>query len=171
MTKKILIIIAILIIILIGLGIYSKNTSPKEGSTETPVKADSSVIYTNPEFGFDFYLPKDWKGYSIIKNNWTGYPLNKPGDQNGPKIVIRNPAWTPGAPYEDLPILVFTIDQWNSYIAEDFSVSAAPIPASELARNNKYVFALPPRWNFDYSLGYEQAEQIITSKPIHPFNL
>lgn len=171
MTKKILIILAILIIILIGLNIYSKQMPAKNTETETPIQNDTAVVYKNTEYGFNFSLPKDWKGYSIVKNTWTGSPLDNPSAQSGPKLLIRNPAWTVGAPYEDLPILVFTIDQWNGYVAEDFSVSAAPILASELGRNNKYVFALPPRWDFDYSTGYEQAQQIIASKPLKPFNL
>jgi hypothetical protein len=80
--------------------------------------------------------------------------------------LIRNPKWTATAPYEDLPVLVFTLAQWDSYVAEKFSVSAAPIQATELARNNAYVFALPPRWDFDYSTGVKEAEDIIASKPL-----
>ena len=67
--------------------------------------------------------------------------------------------------------MVFTLAQWNSYIAEDFAVSAAPILATELGRNNKYVFALSPRWDFDYSFGFQEAESILQGKPLHPFSL
>lgn len=86
--------------------------------------------------------------------------------ETGPKFLIRNPKWTSSVPYQDIPILVFTVPQWDSYRAEDFSVGAAPIQASELARNNVYVFALPPRWNFDYSKGYEEAQTIVESNPL-----
>lgn len=131
-----------------------------------------AIVYTNPDYGFTFSLTDDWKGYSIIKTNWQGNPIAEGVTATeGPKIIIRNPKWTETSPYEDIPILVFTITQWNSYLKEDFSVSAAPILAGELARNNTYVFALPPRWNFDYSLGYKEAEDLITGGALHAFDI
>jgi len=33
------------------------------------------------------------------------------------------------------------------------------------------VFALPPRWNFDYSEGYEEAESIVKTNPLKTFNI
>lgn len=171
MNKKIIITLTVLVILLVGLSVYSHYTAPKEPVAQPPAQTDTSIVYKNSEYGFNFSLPNDWQGYTVVKNTWTGYPLNKDVAQNGPKLLIRNPKWTAAAPYEDLPILIFTVAQWNSYVAEDFTVSAAPIPASELGRNNKYVFALPPRWDFDYSLGVEQAQDIIKNKPLRPFNL
>jgi hypothetical protein len=170
-NKKIILVFTALVIIL-GLLTYvfyfkSKNSTPVD-SQNTSI--DSSVTYTNTDYGFDFSLPTSWQGYSIIKETWQGTALANTSSQSGPKLIIRNPKWTVSAPYEDLPILIFTIPQWNAYIAEDFSVSAAPIAASELARNNKYVFALPPRWDFDYSLGYKEAEDIIAGNPFHTFD-
>jgi hypothetical protein len=135
-------------------------------SSKTP-----PTVYTNTDYGFTFSLTDDWKGYSIIKSNWQGSPIAEGTATTGQKITIRNPKWTETEPYEDIPILVFTIPQWNSYIKEDFSVSAAPILASELARNNTYVFALPPRWNFDYSLGFKEAEDMIVGGALHAFDI
>jgi len=132
---------------------------------------NTSVTYQNTDYGFTFALPLDWQGYSIIQSVWQGNALTSEAAPTGPKLIIRNPNWTEATHYEDIPILVFTISEWNSYLAENFSVSAAPIPATELARNNKYVFALPPRWDFDYSLGFKEAENIIANKPLHAFNL
>ena len=142
------------------------------GKKVVPTGPDNTAItYTNTDYGFTFSLPNDWNGYSIVKNVWNGNVLKDIASPIGPKILVRNPKWTQSAPYEDMPILVFTISQWNSYIAGDFAVSAAPIQATELARNNKYVFALPPRWDFDYSLGFKEAEDIIGGRPLHAFNL
>ena len=118
-----------------------------------------------------FSLPENWRGYSIVETIWEGTPLTSNIVQNGPKLLIRNPEWTVSEPYEDLPILIFTTEQWDDYRAEKFAVSAAPIQASELGRNNTFVFALPPRWNFDYSLGYEEAEDIIASNPLQTFEV
>lgn len=134
--------------------------------------SDPSVVYINTEYGFTFSLPLDWKGYSIVKNTWKGYPLNSATtEEAGPTLLLRNPNWTPAKHYEDIPIMIFTIPEWNSYVAEDFSVSAAPIPASEIARNDEYVFALPPRWDYDFSEGYQEAQNILNTKPLYPFNL
>ena len=65
-------------------------------------------------------------------------------------------------------MLVFTIAEWNAYENGDFSIGAAPISATEIARNKTYVFALPPRWDFDYSLGFKEAEHIVASKTLVP---
>ena len=139
-------------------------------TSNTPT--DSAVLYTNSQYGFTFDLPQDWAGYKIVANAWNGNPLvSSAGKQTGPSLLVRNPNWTSTKKYEDIPVLVFTVAQWNSYLAGDYAVSAAPIAATELGRNNKYVFALPPRWDFDYSEGYQEAESIVQSNPLHPFTI
>lgn len=171
--KKNKIIIASFILIIIGLLTYqfyfkNKNTPPVVNSE---VSLISPIVYKNIDYGFNFSLPASWQGYSIIKNTWEGNALTKSPSLSGPKIIIRNPKWTTAVPYEDLPILIFTIPQWNAYIAESFSISAAPLNAKELSRNNTYVFALPPRWDFDYSLDFEQAQDVIAGNPLKAFNV
>lgn len=173
MNKKTLIAFLIIILIAIGFGIYmlySGRDTNNEEVKNTVNPNNSTIVYRNTDYGFTFSLPSTWKGYSIVNGTWNGTALTNITAPSGPKIIIRNPKWTAAAHYEDIPVLVFTISQWNSYLAENFSISAAPILASELARNDMYVFALPPRWNFDYSLGYEEAENIVASNPIKTFN-
>ena len=53
---------------------------------------------------------------------------------------------------------------------EKISVSAAPIPPSELGRNNKYVFALPARYNYSFPIGYEEVDKILKENPLKAFN-
>lgn len=172
-NNKIILTVFVLVIVL-GFVTYlfyfkNKNASPinnPNGSSSFP------ITYNNADYGFTFSLPNDWKGYSIIQNTWQGNPLTTTtAKETGPKLLIRNPNWTSAVPYEDIPIMVFTLAQWNAYIAEDFAVSAAPIPASELGRNNLYVFALPPRWDYDFSQGYEEAENILKSNPLKSFTI
>ncbi|MDE2030906.1 MAG: hypothetical protein KGI58_01440 [Patescibacteria group bacterium] len=167
------IILVLISTIIIGSGayiIYHKNKSVSNVAVTPTI--NTSVVYKNNEYGFTFSLPDSWRGYTIVQNTWQGYPVNDPkSNETGPKILIRNPNWTSAVHYEDIPILIFTTAQWDSYVAEDFAVSAAPIPASKLASNNKYVFALPPRWDYDFSKGYEEAENIIKSKPIIGFDI
>ena len=173
MNKKTISLVLIIIIVLgfVAYLMYSKNQNVPSTNNPLPT-ASTSVLYTNNDLGFNFSLPDNWKGYSIVNNTWEGNPLKATSTkQTGPKLLIRNPKWTSTLPYEDIPVLVFTVAQWDSYKAENFSVSAAPIDASELERNNIYVFALPPRWDFDYSEGYVEAQNIIKSNPLKTFNL
>lgn len=164
--------IVLIVVIVLGLVTYLLYFKNKNASSvnEPVTPVTDSVVYDNTEYGFTFSLPGSWRGYSVIKNTWDSNPLVATSTkQAGPKLLIRNPAWTSNDPYQDIPILVFTLAQWNSYIAEDFTVSAAPIQASELARNNLYVFALPPRWDFEYNKGYEEAQNIVKSNPIKAY--
>jgi hypothetical protein len=162
---KIIFWVLVAVIVVFGAAIYLFHFK------NSPTADDSPVIYKNAEYGFTFSLPADWKGYSIVKSSWKGYPLASTTPQAGVTLLIRNPNWTSSVHYEDIPIMIFTISEWNSYAAGDFSTSAAPFPASELGRNNRYVFALPPRWDYDFSQGYQEAENILNAKSLHPFNL
>jgi len=172
-NNKIVLVVLVLVIVL-GFVTYlfyfkNQNASPIN-NPDTP--SASPVTYSNADYGFTFSLPDDWKGYSIVQNTWQGNPLTAAtAKETGPKLLIRNPNWTSALHYEDIPIMIFTLAQWNSYTAGNFAVSAAPIAATELGRNNSFVFALPPRWDFDYSEGYAEAENILSMKPLHPFNL
>jgi hypothetical protein len=81
--------------------------------------------------------------------------------------LIRNPKWTAAKKYQDIPIMVFTIGQWDSMMRQEYSVGAAPIPPSELARNAQFVFALPARYNYAFPEGYKEVDEILQGKPLH----
>lgn len=136
---------------------------------------DPECLYTNTVYGFYFDLPESWKGYSIINDVWEGRAYSPEQDEQvsveqGPKISIRHPLWTEEDPRQDIPIMIFTIAQWNDLQEEKFFVSVAPIGPSELGRNSTYVFALPPRYNFAFPTGFEEVEDIIDSNPLLPFD-
>lgn len=135
--------------------------------------SSDSIIYKNKDYGFSFALPKSWEGYSVTIDTWTGYEIgDELGDvpfTTGPVVSIHNPKWTPENLYQDIPIIVFTLEQWNSLQAEKFHIGAAPIGPSELGQNSKYVFALPARYNYSFPLGYEEVEEILSSKPLIAF--
>jgi hypothetical protein len=176
MNKNILAIIAVIAVCvgLISIIYYNRDNPPvveTPAADDTSVPENTSITYKNAQYGFTFSLPSKWQGYYIVETTWQGAALTNGFATSGPKILIRNPKWTAAAPYEDLPVMIFTISQWKAYLAEDFSVSAAPIKASELARNSEYVFALPPRWDFDYSLEYKEAQDIIAEKPLKTFEV
>jgi hypothetical protein len=153
------------------------QSNQNQTATTTPVQASSTQIslpvkYDNTEYGFVFSLPADWQGFSIYTKQWDGNPLT--GSKyasviHGPEIYIRNPNWTTQNPYEDIPVMVFTPDEWAEIQQEKLAVSAAPIPPSELGQNQKYVFALPPRYDYGFRTGFEEVEKIMQSSPLQGY--
>src|SRR5665648_201106 len=139
--------------------------TPNSPSSSTDAK---SIVYQNTQYGFSFKLPVSWKGYSIEDSQWEGQAVQQSSQvvETGPIISIRDPKWTTQIPRQDIPIMVFTLDQWNSLQKEVFHIGAAPIGPSELGRNNSYVLALPARYNYAYPQGYKDVETILASKPL-----
>ena len=131
-----------------------------------------TIQYKNTEYGFTFDLPLTWQGYKIIKDKWTGYSEGANGEvasEEGPLILIRSPQWTKEVPTQDIPIMVFTLEQWDTLQQEKFHIGAAPIGPTKLGRNSKYVFALPARYNYAFPKGFEVVEEIINTNPLKGF--
>lgn len=132
----------------------------------------NQIVYENSEYGFSFSLPKSWDGYSVITEKWEGRAIEGPQEgkivETGPTLLIRHPQWTSANPRQDIPIMIFTFDQWDLVQNEKISLGAAPIGPSELGRNSKYVFALPARYNFAFPTGFEEVEDILKGNPLHP---
>lgn len=130
------------------------------------------IEYENTQYGFSFSLPVSWKGYSIITDKWEGLAINEQEGEKtvetGPVINIRNPDWTDQNPRQDIPIMIFTVTQWDELQKEKFHIGAAPIGPSELGHNSRYIFALPARYNFAFPTGYEEVEKILGGKPLQP---
>lgn len=147
------------------------TTTPEQATTTSlslPIK------YDNSQYGFTFSLPADWKGFSIYTKQWDGCPLSSGSEDcskaiHGPQIYIRNPNWTEQNPYEDIPVMVFFNNQWDLLNQEKISVSAAPFAPSELGHNKNYVFALPPRYDYDFRTGYEEVEKIMQNNPLQGY--
>jgi hypothetical protein len=128
------------------------------------------LVYRNRQFGFTFSLPRDWEGYSVVMRSWSGGdPNGSPGVERGPEILIRHPKWSSTAPREDIPIMIFTRAQWELVSREKIIVSAAPFGPSELGSNDRYVFALPPRFDYDELPGVEEVDAIVRGHPLHAF--
>ncbi|MDA8227701.1 MAG: hypothetical protein M0T74_08350 [Desulfitobacterium hafniense] len=126
-----------------------------------------ATVYRNIQYGFSFSLPKTWKGYSIVTTQWEGLAIGSSQIvETGPLISIRHPQWTTDNPRQDIPIMVFTLTQWNSLQQEKFHIGAAPSGPSELGRNASYVFALPARYNFAFLAGFEEVEDILKNNPL-----
>lgn len=132
----------------------------------------NSIVYRNTQYGFSFALPDSWNGYQIVNDQWEGLALRgQQGDETvetGPLLSIRHPQWTPQNRRQDIPIMVFTLTQWNSLQQGEFHIGAAPVGPKELGRNSRYVFALPARYNYAFPTGYEEVEEILDGNPLRP---
>ncbi|MDR9854323.1 hypothetical protein RJP21_11985 [Paenibacillus sp. VCA1] len=149
--------------------------TPTQSPNPPPSSTDSnSIVYSNKQYGFQFSLPESWKGYSIVDRHWEGNVMDKnireKSMETGPILSIRDPRWTAQTPRQDIPIMVFTIRQWDSLLREEFFIGAAALKPSELGHNDKYVFAIPARYNFAYPPGYEDVDKILQSGPLSAFN-
>ena len=135
----------------------------------------NTIVYDNTQYGFRFLLPEGWADYKIVFDKWEGLSVKNLEDnkivETGPIIYIRHPQWTSQNPRQDIPVMIFTIEQWNLLQQEEFHIGAAPIGPTELGRNNKYVFALPARYNFKFLEGYEEVESIINNNSLKPFDI
>lgn len=162
------VVILLILISAVYFNFFKKTLGPDTNGTATTTgnTVVTGVQYKNTEYGFSFALPDGWKDYTIIEDEWEGYSLTNNSQtqiisETGPLISIRHPDWEYKSPRQDVPVMVFTIAQWNDMQADKFHIGAAPINPSELGRNSKYVFAIPARYNFSYLTGYEEVDQII----------
>jgi hypothetical protein len=127
------------------------------------------VVYENTQYGFRLYLPETWKEYSIVEEQWEGVSSLAEVVETGTQLLIRHPDWTQQDPRQDIPIMVFTLEQWNALQKGEFFVSAAMSP-SKLAGNSKYIFALQARYNYAFHTGFEEVEEILKGNPLWPIN-
>ena len=173
MKEKSLFFILGLFIIIVVIGAVLLGSFQKKYDSvgiNPPLKNLTTIEYKNTQYGFGFTLPKSWEGYTVIVDNWEGYSLTETSAQGqviterGPLLYIRHPAWTDAVPRQDIPIMVFTLTQWNKLINDEFHIGAAPMGPSELGRNSKYIFAIPARYNYAYPVGFEEVDGIIKNK-------
>ena len=134
--------------------------------------AYGSIVYKNPKYGIRVKLPKSWKGYKVTIRQWGGGGTGPDGEElveQGPEIVIQHPKSTEEHPRQDIPIMVFTMRQWELVEHGPVAVSAAPIGPGELARSCRYVFALPPRYNYAEVEGVDEVNMILYSDAVQAF--
>jgi hypothetical protein len=132
-------------------------------------QTELSIEYRNTKYGFRFSLPVSWKGYSIITDIWRGYTFYGQREvivEQGPIISIRHPLWISEKPRQDIPIMIFTLAQWDSLQQGNYSVSVVGI-VTELGRNTNYVFAIYSRYNVAESPGFEEVNIILEGNPLH----
>ena len=169
----------LLLTALIAWGSRSAGARYTLQATLQPAQSQASppltLTYTNKKYRFRFHLPESWKGYSVIAETWSGGVFdeegNSRGDQTlrGPLLRIRSPRWTEADHYQDIPIMIFTKDQWRLVDLGRLVVSAAPFGPEEIGRNSHFVFALPPRYNYADAEGIEEVVDLIQRKPLQAY--
>jgi len=77
-------------------------------------------------------------------------------------ITLRHPRWQASAPYQDIPILVFTPAQWDALHHGGLwpSLFAGGI-MDEIWHNRKYVFAMSSRYNWGELNGTREVGGIV----------
>ena len=129
---------------------------------------EEALVYENRQYKLAFSLPETWQGYQVVTGEWEGLDQNGKRVETGPVLKIRHPEWTEENPRQDIPIMVFTLAQWDKMQQEEFHIGAAPVGPRELGRNNQYVFALPARYNFAFPTGNEEVEENLENDPLEP---
>ena len=164
-TNILLIVFAVLFAAVVVFLVFYKKPEIPDSTVVSPITA---LTYQNTQYGFNFALPLSWQGYTIVSSTWDGNLVDSQPSQSvtGPEISIRHPLWTTDVPRQDIPIMVFTPDQWNLIQQQKLAVGAAPVAPSMLGQNASYVFALPARYNYAFLPGFEEVQNIIDSKPL-----
>src|SRR6185295_7330511 len=127
--------------------------------------SDLPIRYHNAKYGFTFFLPASWKGYSVLIQQWESELRSADyqtviGMEHGPMIVLRNPQWKASEPNQDIPIVVFTRSQWELEIKERINIGAGG-SEKEIAHNAKYVFAISTRFDWGELKGFQEAGRIV----------
>jgi hypothetical protein len=157
----------LVLLVLVGYMLYKYKFSVTVNDfTPTGVitnKIETPISYRNNIYGFSVPLPESWRGYSATEKAQGSYI----------EIHIAHPQSTSENPRMDIPVLVVPIATWNKWYPSTPGAAqhpfAAPVPAMERARNNKYVFATAPRYNYSFATGYEEVDEIV--KKITGFNV
>lgn len=129
------------------------NTPTQIVATTTTGINNNYVGYRNTKYGFSLQLPISWENFTATETSIAF----------GNSVTIRNSAWSMATPTADIPVLIYPINQWETWVGNDFQgyPTAAPIGPTERGRNETYVFATAPRYNFSFLPGFEGVEEIL----------
>jgi hypothetical protein len=139
--------------------VFDCSTNAPNQPTDLPLR------YHSTQYDFTFFLPADWKGYSVLMQEWSAELESADyqkviGTERGPMIVLRNPQWKASEPYQDIPILVFTHSQWDDVTPQRLFIGAGGID-DEISHNAEYVFGINSRHNWGELKGWEETGKIV----------
>ena len=117
--KKILLVVLILMLSVSLFG-CAKEKKDQQATPPPNEAADDGTIYKNQQYGFTFTLPATWQGYTIVNGKWEGLEMGSPNiAATGPQISIRHPQWSKEDPRQDIPIMIFSLTQWQDLQQEN----------------------------------------------------
>jgi hypothetical protein len=152
-----------------GFASMLQGASSRAGQQAKAAEPSTDALeYTNTKYGFRFSLPSEWKGYTIVTEQWEASDAQKGAVERGPIVYIRHPDWTKENPREDIPIMIFTLTQWESVEHGDYFVGGTAIVPGELGRNRKYAFAVSRRVEESEAPGAKEVNEILQHRPLHP---
>ena len=80
---------------------------------------NESIAYKNSDYGFKFTMPASWAGYTIVKEEWKGLPIDDQTGaghiETGPVIKIRHPLWTSETPGKIYLLWCLVLTNGNHY--------------------------------------------------------
>lgn len=141
------------------------NVGDKNIRRNLSVLDDTKIEYLNEEYHFSIYLPKEWEGLQVIKEQKTG---NKEWDKLFSKIDedyvvvnIRHPQWTKEIPFQDISLVIFKTEQWNKNLDNAINGNYDILPRIVPGGNNLFVIRLNPIAYNDTLYGYNEVLEII----------
>ena len=124
--------------------------------------------YHDGRYGFTFFLPASWRGYSASVQQLKDERYSTAEDKQitcgyTPMITLRHSQWRTDAPYQDIPILVFTLAQWDAlHRGELWPSLFAGGAMDELWHDHEFVFAMSSRYNgADDVRGWKEVAEIV----------
>ena len=133
----------------------------------TSQPSDLPVCYHSARYDLTFYLPASWRSYSVSVQQLEDERYSPAEDRqvivgHTPMITLRHPQWQASAPYQDIPILVFTRAQWDAlhHGALWPSLFAGGV-MDELWHSQKFVFAMSSRYNWSELNGMREVEHTV----------
>jgi hypothetical protein len=128
------------------------------------------IRYHNAQYDLTFYLPADWKNYSVLTQQWDGEKYLPEKDisvvlTRGSIIVLRNPQWKTNDLYQDIPIYIFTRRQWDDTNLGKYDAEHVGGVIYELWHNDKFVFCIRSRSVNSWKEGEDIVNQNCAAHP------
>ncbi len=99
-----------------------------------------------------------------LGKSWERFTETDSQIQFGRLVTLNKNIVGTTTPQAFIPILIYPVEKWREWEANNFEgyPTAAPIGPTERGRNDAYVFATAPRYNYSFSNGFEEVEDIIS---------
>jgi|GEM_PF-3277656 hypothetical protein len=121
--------------------------------------------YLNDEYHFGIYLPKEWQGLQVLKEQKTGNKnwdeLFSKIDKNYTVLNIRHPKWTKEMPYQDISFVIFRTKEWNKNLDDAIHGNYDLLPPTVPGGDTIYVIRLNPTAYNNTLIGYEEVLKLI----------